>query len=110
MKRTRLKKTGKRTAKHKYYCRKYRKKFLEEHGYIFCESVNCENPNQAFPPHSTHHIMSAGRYPSHPELHNDLNLILLCHKCHEEFEQFKREKEHDLLVEQRGLKELFGIN
>jgi hypothetical protein len=51
--------------------------------------------------------MSAGRYPSHPELHNKLNLILLCHKCHTEFEQFKREEEYEQLVEERGLKKLF---
>lgn len=97
----------KRTSKHKYECRKYKKNFLYEHGYVFCESKYCDEPNKAFPPHSTHHIMSAGRYPGHWELHNPLNLILLCFKCHSEFEEHKRKDEHNELVEERGLKELF---
>jgi hypothetical protein len=102
-----MKRKGKRTSKHQNACRKFRDEFLKEHGYIHCESKYCEDANKAFPPHSAHHIQSAGRYPRHEHLHNPLNLILLCHTCHTEFEENKRLDEYNELVEERGLNKLF---
>lgn len=101
-----MKRTGKRTSKHKRACREYIKKMADEHGYIFCESKYCDDPNKQ--PHSVHHIMSAGRWPSHEHLHDDINLILLCHRCHTKFHQNKRLKEQEELINERGLDKLFN--
>jgi hypothetical protein len=34
---------------------------------------------------------------------------MLCQTCHEAFERFERQEEHEQLVEERGLRSLFGI-
>lgn len=103
-----MKRAGKRTRAHKAACKRYREKmWLDNDGHVFCESKNCDDPNTNFPPHSVHHIMSAGLWPSHEHLHDDVNLIMLCYACHREFDDNKRKDEHEELVEERGLLTLF---
>lgn len=107
-KKPKKKKKANTAAIHKKACRDYMKKFADEHdGRVYCEIPGCPNPNKSFPPHSPHHIMSAARNPKHPELHNDLNLILLCHDHHTALEENRLPELHELLVKERGLKELF---
>lgn len=52
-------KPGKRTRAHKKACADYRKLFIEEHGFGYCES--CSVNEMSFPPHSVHHIVYASR-------------------------------------------------
>ena len=100
-----------RSQLHKAACRKYKEKFFDKYGFLFCESCKVSN-SMLF---EVHHILSAGQFPKHPELHNDMNLILLCGNCHDGFhlkikgrEQEFRDKKESLII-QRGLKELFDI-
>lgn len=90
---------------HKTACRNYLNNFYEENGYVFCELCNRSNN----PPYSTHHIYSAGQHPKHEQLHNPLNLILLCYTCHTGFHQKPSEfrEAFTSLEEERGLKDLF---
>jgi hypothetical protein len=87
-------------------CAKFRKDFLEKHDYMFCESCG---ENETFPQVCPHHIMYCSRYPKHKELHNPLNLIMLCLKCHTAFHGGRRKEEHKELVEERGLRKLFKL-
>lgn len=85
--------------------------FVNEHDYIFCLNEDCDNPNEQ--PHSVHHIYSRGRYPKHKELHNPLNLIMLCRKCHDKFHHGNKEESDEAKrltkkwAKERGLKKLF---
>lgn len=98
---------GKRvyTGIHLRACSKYRKNFLNTHGYLFCEvcGVNT-NATQRF---EVHHIYFASLYPKHKELHNPRNLILICIKCHNDFHSYKLKDTFLLLEKERKLKELF---
>lgn len=96
------------TGIHLRACSKYRKAFLEKHGYLFCEicSINSMG-TQKF---EVHHIYYASLYPKHKELHNFKNLILICIKCHNDLHSGKMRSEVFLKLEKdRGLKELFKI-
>ena len=101
------KKKGKdyQNTKHLRACSKYRKKFLSEKGYLFCES--CGVNQNGTPKFEVHHIYYASLYPRHKELHNEKNLILLCIQCHNDFHSSKRKDEFKILEKERGLKELF---
>jgi len=71
------------TSKHLKACSKYRKYFFLKSDYLFCEKCGInENGALRF---EVHHIMQAGLYPRHKELHNFSNLIMLCVNCHNEF-------------------------
>lgn len=89
------------SAKHLRVCGKYRKKFLEKYGYLFCEKCKISNAIR----YETHHIVYASEKPMHKELHNDRNLILLCIGCHNEMHGAKKMRND--LVEKRNLNELF---
>jgi len=95
------------TAKHFRACQKYRKKFLDKNGYLFCEKCNA-NINKA-KKFEVHHIVFASEAPRHEELHNDKNLILLCIKCHNKFHGKKREIRKSI-VKERELEKLFNRN
>ena len=94
------------TGAHLRACSKYRKDFVEKHGYQFCElcKVN-QNGTQKF---EVHHIYFASLWPKHPQLHNFLNLINLCIQCHNDMHAGKKnETIFKRLEKKRGLKELF---
>ena len=88
---------------HSQECSKYKQEFIDEHGFLFCES--CGKSSALI--YSTHHIMPAGRYPKHKELHNKKNKILLCGECHDDFTLERRQDEAEALKKERGLYELF---
>lgn len=94
------------TGLHLRACSKYRKAFIEKHGYPFCEicKVN-KNGTQKF---EVHHIYYASLYPKHPQLHNFKNLIHVCIQCHNDFHSSKLKNIFLVLENERGLKELFG--
>jgi len=95
-------KRGERTVKHSNACKEYKIKFLEKNDYIFCEFCKI-NQSLRF---ETHHIVFASEAPSHKNLHNERNLILVCIQCHNNFHKDKSIRKE--LVKQRKLKELFN--
>lgn len=101
--------SGKRTyiGIHLRACSKYRKEFLGKNDYLFCEicGVNT-NGTLKF---EVHHIYFASLYPKHKELHNPLNLVLVCIKCHNKFHSSRYREEFNKIEEERGLKELFKV-
>jgi predicted HNH restriction endonuclease len=95
---------GKTTAKHLQACSKYKKAYLDSHGYLSCEVCGRSNAFR----YNVHHIIYASRAPRHPQLHNPRNLILVCDACHEGFHSGKLKDMYLELEKFRGLKELFG--
>lgn len=99
-------KRGVYTSKHMRACAKYRKAFLAKNGYEFCEL--CKVNSNGTSKFEVHHIYYASLYPKHKELHNFLNLIMLCMKCHNDMHSGKMRSEvFHRLEEERGLKQLF---
>ncbi len=90
------------TVRHMQACRKFRKGFVKIHGYKFCELCGINNSLRF----ETHHIVFASEAPRHKELHNNLNLIMLCIKCHNLLHKNKRLR-NDLVI-QRDLEKLFN--
>ena len=74
---------------------------IDEHGYLFCQMCGKSN---AFQFHC-HHIMSRGKFPKHPLLHDKKNLIIVCNVCHDRchFEPEYNER----TIKQRRLDEYF---
>ena len=96
------------TSKHLRACSKYKKEFLKNNDYLFCEHCGVNiNGAKKF---ETHHLYFASRHPNHKELHNFKNLILLCITCHNTFHnglEGKKILEH--YEKERELKKLFKI-
>ena len=90
-----------RSTKHARACAKYRKEFIEKNSYLYCEYCGTSNS----PRFETHHIYFASEKPNHPELHNCLNLCLICLKCHNNFHAHKYLR--DKLIKERNLNDLF---
>ena len=100
---------GKRnyTGKHLRACSKYRKEFLLKNNYLFCEI--CGVNANGTPKFEVHHIYFASLYPKHEQLHNPLNLVLLCIGCHNKMHSgVMRSEIFTELEKQRGLKKLFS--
>lgn len=96
---------GSKTAgKHLRACSKYKKKFIERNGYACCEVCRTSGAYR----YSTHHLYYASRFPKHPNLHDDRNLILLCEECHRRFHASEMMDHLERLEKERGLKELFA--
>ena len=92
-------------SKHTRACSTYKKNFLLENEYLFCEICGCNcNKTLRF---EVHHICYISEAPKHPELDNFKNLILLCIQCHNNLHGNKR-KARQTLVKDRNLEELFG--
>ena len=70
-------------------------------GYIYCQ--HCKRSN-AFKFHC-HHIMFRSEKPNHKNLHNRLNLLILCDTCHSDFHNNKPLRNKYII--DRNLKELF---
>ena len=77
---------------------------IEEHGFTFCEA--CKRSN-AFK-FEVHHLIFRSEAPNHENLHDKINLIILCSECHRDYHTDKALRIP--LVQERGLKELFNIN
>jgi len=92
-----------RTNKHNRACLDYKKNLLSKCGYLYCEICGETNAIR----YETHHIFHASLYPKHKELHNPLNLILLCIQCHSDIHNDKIKQIEKNLKQNRGLKELF---
>ena len=96
---------GSVSNKHNKACSDTRKKQKEEHGYNFCE-ICMKNENHSKT--ETHHIYFASRVPKHKNLHNELNLVIVCRPCHLKFHNGKEYNEKFLELESdRGLIDLF---
>lgn len=76
---------------------------LDLQGYNFCQ--NCYTSKSFM--FSVHHIIFRSEVPSHKELHNKKNLIIVCQNCHDNFHKNKSIRED--LVKKRGLKTLFDL-
>lgn len=72
-----------------------------EKGHLFCQ--RCEINKGPF---ETHHIIYRSEKPKHPKLHDKINLILLCVKCHNFYHNKKANRLP--LIEERKLTEVFG--
>jgi len=91
------------STKHLRACSKYKKEFLEKNDYLYCECCGTSSSARF----ETHHIYFASRYPKNKELHNSLNLILLCIACHNNFHSGKLNEKLKELEKERGLIDLF---
>jgi len=96
--------SSKAANKHSHACAKYRKKFLEVNNYLRCEVCNIVSAFKF----DVHHIYYASKYPYHPQLHNPLNLVLVCRECHNKFHANKMKEAFEALEKERGLKNLFA--
>lgn len=101
-----MKKYSEGQSKHLKACAKYRKKFIEKYGYIFCEV--CLLNESSVPRTEVHHIYYASLWPKHKHLHDFRNLIMLCIQCHNNFHSGKYKEMFELLEKERELKELFA--
>lgn len=86
------------------YLKKYKKEFLKNHDWLFCEHCGISNPFRF----EIHHIIYKSEMPGHEELNNSLNLILLCTDCHNKFHQKKSLR--NKLIKKRELNKLFEKN
>ena len=94
---------SKQAMKHQNATYRHKQRFIKEHGFVFCEVCGTTQSLQF----STHHIYYASRFPKHQNLHNKLNLIVLCLDCHTKFHAEKYKDVFLKLEKERGLKELF---
>lgn len=91
---------------------KNRKEMVEnmqdEYGYIFCQKKGCGTSN-AYKFH-VHHIIFRSEMPDHPNLHDKLNLIIVCQRCHNEApDSFHNDKsQRNYLIIERNLEKLFN--
>jgi 5-methylcytosine-specific restriction endonuclease McrA len=79
-----------------------RAKMILKHGFLFCEKCNTTETYQW----EMHHLIYRSEKPLHEHLHNPINLINLCMKCHNWFHKNKSNRNN--IVESRKLYELFG--
>lgn len=75
---------------------------ISEDGYISCQYCGINN-SFAW---ETHHIFYRSEMPNHKYLNDPRNLIVLCCECHRWFHESKENRK--IIVEERGLKELFA--
>lgn len=78
--------------------------FIDKNGSLFCERCLKPLENQIFAYH-VHHIVYRSEAPKHRNLHNPLNFLLCCPRCHSWFHNKKDRR--DYLVRERNLFVLF---
>ncbi len=81
---------------------------MEYKGFLSCQHCNRSDKSLEF-----HHIMTKRDVPKHPELHNALNLLLVCRDCHNKFHGkvkgfYKHEMRKQLIID-RDLVSLFNL-
>ena len=74
---------------------------IENNGYTFCEKCNQTNKNL-----EGHHIIYRSEKPNHENLHDKINITLVCVKCHNWYHQ-KKGNRNDI-VKERNLHLVFG--
>lgn len=79
----------------------HRQHQFNEFEYNFCEK--CGRTGYV----DSHHIVYRSEVPEHPQLHDIINRILVCRKCHDWFHLRKLHREY--LVIERGLRNIFKI-
>lgn len=84
-------------------CKEMNEEMVEKYWYRFCE---CCWINQSLR-WEHHHIVFRSEKPWHEFLHNKLNTIHLCIKCHNEFH--KNKSKRDPLMQERWLDKIFWI-
>lgn len=84
--------------------KKFKENFIEKNGFLSCERCKKALSNDIFVSH-VHHIVYRSEAPKHENIHNLLNFLLVCVKCHSWFHQKKDRR--DYLVKERKLWELF---
>jgi len=93
-----------RMRRHNFVCQQFRKVFIEERDFAYCEV--CETSN--YPIFDTHHIYYASRQPNNEFLHHPKNLILVCRVCHKKFHSGEYKDTFEKIEKERGLKALFA--
>lgn len=78
-----------------------RQEMIDDQGYLSCQYCGTSN-SIAF---EVHHIVYRSEAPHHPNLHNPINLILLCREHHKWFHS-KKDRRDELIIE-RCLWEIF---
>lgn len=76
---------------------------MDAQGYVCCQ--RCKRTNSKM---EAHHIVYRSEKPNHPNLHDKVNIIIVCVPCHNWYHKSKGNR--DDLVEKRGLSELFGVD
>lgn len=89
------------TNGHLRACARYKREFMEKHGYMHCECCGTSNAIRF----ETHHIVFASEAPKHENLHNSRNMICVCIMCHNNFHAHKAIRGN--LIRERKLWELF---
>lgn len=77
---------------------------IEDMGYIYCEYCNTSNT----PKWEAHHIIFRSEKPKHKNLHDKVNILIACIKCHNELHKHKGLR--NKIVEVRKLNLIFGNN
>jgi hypothetical protein len=72
-------------------------------GYNYCENCGLKNPYFL----DAHHIVFRSERPNHANLHDKINIILLCRPCHDQFHAIKETR--NPILEQRNLKSIFNL-
>lgn len=79
---------------------------LDEYGYHFCQRAECGKSRGVFK-FEVHHIVFRSERPKHPMLHDPVNLIIVCNKCHGKFHSNKSIRNE--LVKNRKLDDIFNV-
>lgn len=78
---------------------------VDKFGYLYCQ--RCQK-SKAYK-FEVHHIIFRSRAPKHPMLHDKVNLIILCSRCHDIVHE--KPSENEVLINQRNLRKIFyGID
>ncbi len=81
----------------------YKAEFIENNGSLYCERCGTTSGKV-----ETHHIVFRSEKPNHEHIHDKRNLLIVCVPCHNWYHKSKGNR--DLLVNQRQLQDLFGID
>ena len=92
--------------RHNHACIQFRKVFVDENGYEFCEICQISNVQIAFK-FDAHHIYYVSKHPNNENIHHPKNLILVCRSCHRKFHGGEYKELFRKIESERGLKELF---
>lgn len=76
---------------------------IKSKGYNYCEQCGLKNPYFL----DAHHIVFRSERPNHANLHDKINIILLCRLCHDQFHAIKETR--NPILEQRNLKSIFNL-
>jgi hypothetical protein len=76
---------------------------IEKKGHNYCEVCNEKNPFFL----DAHHIVFRSERPKHPNLNDQVNILLVCRDCHNQFHEIKEKRNY--LLEERNLKSIFNL-